>query len=80
MKTKWPAKIEAATAMEKLREAKEEAMNDQINDAFYRFVGYCAKHVDCDSCRFNTQKYGCMFIDSSTPPCDWKMPEESEDE
>lgn len=78
MKTKWPTEMEVATAMERVRKANEEAVNNQINDAFYRLVGYCAKHVDCDSCRFNTQEDGCLFIDNSTPLCDWKMPEESE--
>lgn len=72
MKTKWPTEMEVSTAMERLRNA----MEDAVNDAFYKLIGYCAKHVDCDGCRFNTQKYGCMFVDNSTPPCDWRMPEE----
>lgn len=80
MKTKWPTEMEVSTALERLRKANEEVMNDQINDAFYRLVGYCAKHVNCDSCRFNTQEDGCLFIYNSTSPCDWKIPKESEDE
>ena len=80
MKTKWPTEKEVATAVEGLRKAKEADLRDSVNDAFYRLIGYCDKHADCGGCRFNTQKYGCLFIDSSTPPCDWSVPEESEDE
>lgn len=80
MKTRWPTENEVATAVDRLRKAKEAELGNEVNDAFYRLIGYCGKHVDCESCRFNTQKYGCLFIDNSTPPCDWSMPEESEDE
>ena len=75
MKSKSPSVDEIEFA-----KAQIMAQRDQLQDAFCRIVGYCKKHVDCDSCRFKTQKYGCLFVDNSTPPCDWKMPQESEDE
>lgn len=76
MRTKWPTEKEVADAVENLKRVQM----DTLVDAFNRIVGYCNKHVDCEGCRFNCKKYGCMFMDNSKPPCDWMMPKESEGE
>lgn len=52
-------------------------MKDCIERAFQRLRGYCVKKTNCDNCRFTTSNGDCVL--NVTAPCDWKMPEESEE-
>lgn len=53
-------------------------MKDCIERAFQRLRGYCNKKPNCDNCRFATSNGDCIL--NVTVPCDWKMPEESEED
>ena len=52
-------------------------MRSCIERAFQRLRGYCAKKTNCDGCRFANDAGDCVL--NITVPCDWKMPEESEE-
>lgn len=53
-------------------------MKDRIERAFQQLRGYCNKKPNCDNCRFATSNGDCIL--NVTAPCDWKMPEESEED
>lgn len=52
-------------------------MKDCIEMAFQRLRGYSAKKTNCDNRRFATSNGDCVL--NITVPCDWKIPEESEE-
>lgn len=52
-------------------------MKSCIERAFLRLRGYCAKKTNCDGCCFANNAGDCVL--NVTVPCDWKMPEESEE-
>lgn len=49
-----------------------------LEDSMRTIRGYCAKHPECDGCKFEREDGVCYFIGSTTPPCDWEIPWESE--
>lgn len=53
-------------------------MKSCIERAFQRLRGYCAKKINCDNCRFVNDAGDCVL--NVTVPCDWKMPEEGEED
>lgn len=52
-------------------------------DALVALKGYCLKHAYCsDACRlFDIDEEHCFFFETAAgPPCDWKLPNNTEDE
>lgn len=44
----------------------------RVKKAFEILKGYCNKHSNCETCRFNNKDSECEL--NSYMPCDWEIP------